>query len=351
MMDQLITKATITKARAMYGKRLKLEDYRELMHRSSVAEVADYLKRNTHYKELLSGVDTNTIHRGFLEDLIKRHGMERYQKLCNFQHLDKIAFYNYEIYQREVEEIVAAIMHLNSGDGDNYYIDVLPAYLLSHASFDLMALAKTTTFKALLNVLAKTPYRKLLEHEQPDENGKYNCAKIEIVLRSAYIEWMKDAVDKCFGKKEAAELHVMIKEQVDLINAINSFRIKVLADAGAEVSELGTLPYYEGKSRRKQEYLMESKDPSEYINRLQHSFYGRQMMQFEEGLTKDNLEHTVLTLRFRLTKRRFRTTVSTAVSFYSILYLFSVEEQNLINIIEGIRYQVPISYLERMVVL
>ena len=55
--------ATVAKIMAIYGKRLTPQDYSELMSRQSVAEAAEYLKKNTHYSDMLSSIDTNTIHR------------------------------------------------------------------------------------------------------------------------------------------------------------------------------------------------------------------------------------------------------------------------------------------------
>ena len=40
--------ATVAKIMAIYGKRLKPQDYTEMMNRHNVSEVADYLKKNTY---------------------------------------------------------------------------------------------------------------------------------------------------------------------------------------------------------------------------------------------------------------------------------------------------------------
>ena len=63
--------ATVAKIMAIYGKRLKPQDYTEMMNRHNVSEVADYLKKNTYYSKLLASIDTNTIHRGLLENLLR----------------------------------------------------------------------------------------------------------------------------------------------------------------------------------------------------------------------------------------------------------------------------------------
>ena len=46
--------ATVAKIRAVYGKRLKENDYYELSAKKKVSEAAEYLKRNTHFSAVLS---------------------------------------------------------------------------------------------------------------------------------------------------------------------------------------------------------------------------------------------------------------------------------------------------------
>ena len=126
--------ATIVRAQAMYGKRLKQNDYRELAGKKSVSEVADYLKRNTHYSSALSTINPLTIHRGHLESILRRYSFERYISLCDFQQLRKEKFYNYLLVLSEIREILSVILHINAGNSDEY-ISSLPSYLVSKTSF------------------------------------------------------------------------------------------------------------------------------------------------------------------------------------------------------------------------
>ena len=98
--------ATVAKIMAIYGKRLKQEDYQSLLNQQSVAEVAEYLKKNTYFSELLAPIDTNTIHRGMLENLLRRSIFEKYVKIISFEQIGRQEFYNYRILRAEVDEIL-----------------------------------------------------------------------------------------------------------------------------------------------------------------------------------------------------------------------------------------------------
>ena len=64
MLSSLASNAILSKARAMYGKRLTKENYRELLNCKSVGEVAGYLKSRTAYNKVLAGINENEVHRG-----------------------------------------------------------------------------------------------------------------------------------------------------------------------------------------------------------------------------------------------------------------------------------------------
>ena len=350
MLDSFSTNATVAKARAIYGKRLTREDYKELLHRSSVTEVAEYLKRNTHYKNVLSAIDTNNIHRGFLENLLKRDNFDLYVRLCKFQQLDKIPFYNYIVVKQEIEEIVSCVLHLNAKASDEY-IETLPSFLISHASFDLLALAKCRDFSEMLKVLKKTPYYAILKDMTPDENGTYDCTMIEAKLYTNYLKWFKDVTDKSFSGKTASNLDYLTKTQVDLMNLISGFRLKAFSNADAATIEQYMLPFYGRISRNNEHEIFEATDPDDYIKRLQKTYYGRQMQMFDESLDNSMLENYTHALRAKYAKIALRASSSAPVSLYTIVFLFDIEVENLINILEGIRYKAPLQFIEKLLII
>ena len=67
MGNSLVYAAVNTKIRAMEGDFLTREDYRNMLQKHSVPELARYLKDNTHYAEFLKDVDVEKISRRELE--------------------------------------------------------------------------------------------------------------------------------------------------------------------------------------------------------------------------------------------------------------------------------------------
>ncbi|MDR0919115.1 MAG: V-type ATPase subunit, partial [Oscillospiraceae bacterium] len=109
-----IQNATVAKIRAAYGKRLNNEDYKALLAAKNLSDIVEYLKKNTHYAPIFDDVDPTSIHRGFVETLLHKYHFEKGVFWCNFQHLDTEPFYRYHIMFREIQEILNAIMYLNT---------------------------------------------------------------------------------------------------------------------------------------------------------------------------------------------------------------------------------------------
>ena len=338
--------ATVAKIRAMYGKRVTAEDYSELVTKQSVAEIADYLKKNTHYSTILSSVDVNTIHRGFLESLLQRYNFELYNRITGFERIGRQEFYNFKIISAEIDIILSCIRFINAESEGQ--IESIPIYLNGKTSFDLIEIAKVRSFAELIEFLKKTRYYDLLKDIPLDENGKIDCGKCEYVLRSYYYEMLVDA-SKHYHKAEADKLDLMILTDIDLINIINAYRMKEFF--GSDENEIFDKTFsFEGRmSNAKLAELYSSGSGEEFIKRFSKTYYGRVIA--ENGLdSKDDLELSANKLRFKYAKAALRDSQAASVSVYAFMYLMGVELHNLISIIEGVRYGVPSKQIESLII-
>lgn len=347
MLESFSTNATVAKVRAIYGKRLTEDDYKELMRRSSVSEVAEYLKKNTHYREMLQSIDCHSIHRGLLESLLKREIFEQYVKLCKFQQLDRIPFYNYNIVRNESELIITFILHLNGGFTSEI-INEMPSYIIEHSSFDCIALAKARTYEQMLEVIRKTPYYDIVKDEKPDCRGLYDCTEIETKLRKYYVDWLLNAARKSFNKKTYNEISRLVTVQTNILNIKNAFRLKSFSVQN--ISQY-MVPIGGKTSSRSGEMIFNAKDADEFVGIIQKSYFGRRIEHICGDFDKDNLYYDLSKVKKQYEKNAMRSTSSAAVSLFAVLFLFDMEVENIINIIEGIRYKAPTSFIEKLLII
>lgn len=346
MLDNFSTKATVTKCRAIHGKMLNQNNYRELISKQSVSEVAAYLKKTPRYRDILATIDTNTVHRGFLETLLRRSNFALYVRLCKFQMLDKINFYNYDVRREEVQQILSCILHLNANNSEDFII-TLPSYLLKHASFDLISLARAKTFNDLLKVIKNTPYIKILNEIQPDDKGRVDYLRCEVLLRTGFYIALFEDIDNDFSGDEAKKLKVIIKSQIDLINVINAYRMKAYYHADPEEIKKTSIPFHGRLGESKMNLLFEATNKDEMLELFKKTIYARKI----NTINLDMVEKSVHLIRYKNAKSSLTNALSAPVALYTLMYLCDCELENLTSIIEGIRYKVSPEYIEKLLIM
>lgn len=341
--------AIVAKIRVVYGKRLREKEYLELVSRKTVVEVADFLKRNTHYESAFSGVDTSSIHRGYLESILNKAYFDEYERLCKFQQLSDKPFFNFLLVRSEMRELLKAILYLNN-DNNDVYIRTMNAFLIKKASFDLIELAKAKNFKGVLNVIKHTPYYNILNDIRPNEDGIVPYTKCEIRLRTYYLKWMLEAVNDNFDKKTKEVLTQQIKVQSDIINIINAYRMKTFFGGDSQTLADNSLPFYGRLSQTRRNEIYEAETPKDFINRLSKTVYGRLMENLTEDMDSMLFEKELEKLQCGIARRALQFSDNAAVSLFSYMYLAEIEVKNLISIIESIRYGRSISYMQKLIV-
>lgn len=336
--------ATVAKIMAIYGKRLKPQDYTEMMNRQSVSDVADYLKKNTYYGKLLASIDTNTIHRGMLENLLRRSVFETYMKITGFEHISKQRFYNYKIIQTEIDEILRCIRCINAGSAK--LIQDVPVYINHLTSFDLLELAKINDFTGLLEFIRKTPYYDILKDISPDEDGKVDVTKCETLLRTYYINMLRNSAD--FRSSDSKQFISFLETEIDLINIINSYRLTAYFDASEDDIEKDMLTIHGRITDERHREIYGAPNAEEFIRRFAKTYYGKQMLR--NGYDIANIEQSARRLRHKYARSILRRSGSAPLSVYAFIFLRETEVQNIISIIEGIRYGVESNKIASLII-
>ncbi len=342
--------ATVAKMHAVYGKRLKQEDFAALLSCTSVSDAAGYLKRSTYFSRTLEGIDTDTIHRGNLENLLRRSVIENYFRIIDFENIFTDEFYNYMFIKTEIDEILICIQHLNAGSED--HITTLPIYMNKYTSFNLMELAQVRSFDELLELIERTPYYDILKDQAPaaGENGNKTMADIprcELKLRTYYFNRLLDSLES-FGSDARKRIKRYITSQIDMINIINAYRMKRYFNADKEEIKARMIPIYERIPEKILDGLYGAMGEKEFIERLSKTCYGREIS--DAGFDIKNPEAALMRLRHKTTKRTFSRSRTAPESFITFNTLAETEVKNIIRIIEGIRYSLPVKEMSELLI-
>lgn len=337
-------KAIVAKAKSMYGNRLSLSNYRDLMSRRSIDEIAYQLKTYPGYQNSLDGLTDASRHPGLFEHLLRRTVFERYQSLKRYDFTGEGYFYRHLTVTAEIQMISMAVRQIISTDPTDI-IKLLPGYLAGHLSFNMLELAKVKDYHDLLAVMQGTDYYKILAPLTPPEGGQPDYFSIENALRQHQFRKLFASIDE-FPKKTAQELKTLYKSLVDLINLANMYRMKVHFDESPE--KIRTFMFcFEGHIKEKNFDRLITCSPEEFMQILRHTSYGKYIPQN----INTHFEHLTHTIRYQICKKMLQFSSDPAVVFATYLAVHEIEIENIINIIEGVRYGLPAPQIEAMLIL
>ena len=337
------SKALIAKLRAMYGKRLTRNDFSEMMRKSTVSEIAGFLKYHIRYKEVLGSIQESFVHRGQLENLLRKSLFNPYINLVRYT--DKTNhFYDYIKIEIEIEQLLDCMRHLCTGQIEKLIVSV-PGFFIPYASFNLLQLANITDFGGLLKVVQNTPYYPLLLQYKATF-GAMEFTSIETTLKTYYYSRIKEDIEKYSSSGERLILIKLADTEVELYNLTIIYRLKMFYNASAETVRKHIIYTGKHKQIKKFEHLIQINDKVSFIREL-NTLEGYKHLADLEDIYIENDVKSIINKQAR-TGLRFST--DEKLSFMCYMILSKIELYNIINIVEGVRYKVKPEQMEKFLV-
>lgn len=347
MLENFSSKAIASKARAMFARRLSAADCNEMIKKSSVGEVAVFLRDNTHYGRVLEGMDTETIHRGQLEERLREVRYDSYAALTRYCFSREAGFYQYLFLWDEVEQIINLLRYIGAGSEGEYFFNY-SRYLPRYCSYDLTRLVACRDFDAVLAVLAGTPYEKiLLAHPPLSSDGKNQLDMVfcERDLKVYYFDRVFQLIKKQFSGSAARELREIFMDRIDAENLENAYRLRHFFKSKPEYIRSALLPY-KTVSYRLIDRIIDSTQETELTAALRSSRFGK-----SGPIDTDFIENLTLREQEIISRRKLRYSTHPAVTLVSYMTQMQIELENVINIVEGIRYGLPPVEIRKLLIL
>ena len=326
--------AMSAKAKAMYGERIRPSDYAQLIQKKSVAEVASYLKHETYYRKTLAAINENSIHRGQLEMLLRYNWFERFSDLLRYAEKQS-HFYHYIVCYNEIEQIMACLHMLQNGDKLDL-ISKMPVHLAQYMDFDLFALAKVTSYDQLLDIVKNTPYYAILKKAQPRDMGDFDFVDVESQLTHLYYNELIATVLKCFKGDKLKSIVSFFSSQIELDNLIKIYRLKKYYDAPADKIRKVVTPHYYWFLKKDIDHLIDECNGDQVFEALKNSRY--------KGFMSDTnftyIEYHAKYINYAMSRQQLNFSNDPDIVLMSYMIISEMEVENLVDIIEGIRYHI-----------
>lgn len=337
--------AIIAKAKSMYAHRLKPENYEDLLKFNSITEVVAYLRKNELYSNSLSDVYENELHRGQLEELIRKSYFFNVAKLVSFVSSKERKFYELDMIKREIEIVLSSLRSVISGDMRSSVRD-LPLFFKKHASFDLEIVTKAMTFRDLLFSLKDTRYYDVLQPFYKDEVMLIKYTEIEHEMMKMYHKIVIKRIEDVFKGKTKKRLMAIYQTKVEIDNIIKIYRLKKFYQADKDEIWKALITDNIRMSHEQLEALVALDNPNDVLLKISKSQYAN----FVDDEDYVYIEYQAEKIRYHLAKRYMYFSSVAAIVYTVFIFLNEIEQANIFNIIEGIRYDIDKSDIKRMLI-
>lgn len=204
--------AANSKAKVILGKLLKDAEYEKLIKMDSVEEVTDYLKTQTHYKNMDWGSEDDTQN---FEVLMKKHFFNAYEKFFHF-YIDAYRDFIKAMFCRyEVENLKLFIRALSRNESLGNIIDHL-IYSDLYSNIDYEALEKVENLEEFMQAIKGTQYYKPLS-VFIDEDPVQRIFHMEMMLDRGYFNRLLEAILD-LKKKDKQLMQDLLGINADILN-------------------------------------------------------------------------------------------------------------------------------------
>lgn len=339
--------AMATKARAMFGERLKADEYEALIQKKSIADIVTYLKNHPLYKETLEGINEKAVHRGQIEVLLRLNVYLRLKKLLRYGDERDMEFMVAAAMSTELQMILTCVRTLMNPDSDEreQLIAEMPMYVADHMSFDISELAHVETYDQLLELLKGTKYYDMALRHRTNTVSEIDYVGLAHDLHEVYYHCLEAMTDHTCRGEEKEQLLRMINMRAELDNVAVIYRLKKYFNLS---------PVEISKSVNSRTCLFSAKEIQRLIDECSAdevlSAIERKYHRYSRNAKFLYIENYTQRIGYNMYYTTIETSMDAHLILLAYLQLAMVEIRNVVNIIEGVRYHVSNDKIRAMMI-
>lgn len=153
--------ALSAKVRAMYGKRLRLQDFEHMAALTDTRDVLDYLRTQPGWSAAIAPLSAGSdyVGRAELEEALRRQIRHDYAGIAHFVPKSDRAMVSFPVRMKELEDIMTALRRLKSGGEKG-----TPSPHMADMKLDQKALHTCVDYAGLLAAVKESIYYQPLLH-------------------------------------------------------------------------------------------------------------------------------------------------------------------------------------------
>lgn len=324
-----------TKTRAMAGKLLSDDDFRELAELSSVAEAVAYLKNKKEYQELFKNIEETALHRGDIEKLLQISKYQDFTKLYQFANGKQRNFLDLYFLQYEIILLKYCLRIVFDHRSFDLDLSAFKAFFEKHSNLSLERLTAAQTLEELVAELKGTELYGVLSRIGNIE--KPTLFDYENTLDLYHFRRLWRMKGKYLGKDDVAFVTKTFGSKFDLLNIQWIYRSIKFYKLPAEHIYALLIPIQYRLKQDEVRAMTEAQSDDEFQNILKGTYYAKTFSRIHH-LELQNLEAFYYSYLSMLHRREGRQNPYSIAVLDSFLYQKDEEIRKIITVVEGIRY-------------
>ena len=319
-------------AKELYGKRLTDADYRALIGCPTVSAAAAKLAAFPGYGAAVAGIDPMTVPRGHLEQLLQGKLYGDVSRIRRYMEAAGSRFCDFFRVRFDVLQLIDAISALSGGEE---YLIRLPDYFTGDSDLPLYALAEASSADGVLAAARGTPYEDVTRDaieaygERNDSLALYLTFASYLIRRFTEFSHGRDAV-RLYRRSTDLDL-------LRLIYRVRSFDRELASGHEEAVRDVLSLP------KAKTTALLQAPDTDAFRLAVRGTDYASLAAAPDFYAAADALQYG-----FARDVMRYSAQADAVTFAFSVLS--QIESRNIIHIIEGIRFGLPRTAIEPLLV-
>ncbi len=336
--------AVAAKLRAMYSRILTSEDYELLMNKSRVSDVFLWLKDNSAYGDVLNTINESSIHRGQIERVFGKSLFNDAYSISHMLPQSNKKMLGAVLAKADIQIVKRVIRSIHT----QIPIDlgmVKSIYKNEHAGipFHLEAVMMSKTYDELAQALKNTPLYKVIKPFLADNIT--NTFELENALDKYYFTMLNKSADAYLSGQDRRKTKEFLAAEVDMHNLLRSYRYMKYYSYSGEKMLAHLFPNKYKLTNDFWEELADS-DIKNFRELAMKTRYKRIFTEEDDSLWYRETSQAMADL-FRKHLREDPYNFAAVVDY---IFLKEMDIQNLVTIIEGVRYSLEPGEIRRYLV-
>lgn len=332
MGNLLVYSGIVTKLRAMEAGLLKPEQFEEISDLHNVPEVYSYLKEHSAYREALSEIDENRLHRGDIEKILIQSLYQDYTKIYRFANLEQRKFLRLYLKRHEIDLINYCFRIVINHYSEPFDLNYKRAFFDRYSQISIEKLITSRTTDELVANLKGTEYYEPLHKLK--NSGSVTLFDYDLALNLYYFSSLWRSRKKILKKKELDIFTRDCGSNIDMLNLQWIYRAKKYYEMPiADIYSL-LIPIHYKLSLELVKKLAEASNMEEFYVAFGKTYYARHY-DFDQNLTIEQMYVDYLHHLYTLDRRRNPYSMASVNTY---LFLKEEELKKLITAMECIRY-------------